>query len=148
MLTESSKSANNSVFSCVVMVLVLSALSRRSRCAPMFLAERFFNICSTPMVGDDRRAASLLPALVGDCCLRISVRILPGDGFPGVLSTSVTSPISDSIVPLPYMMGVVGVIGPVGPYGWFGCCWPVPLPKIWFRSGPALCAFFHIIRGE
>lgn len=69
------------------------------------------------MVGEDRNAASLLLLRVGDSSLRRVVRFRDGDGFPGVLSTSVTSPISDSMVPFPYIIGVVGVMGPVGPYG-------------------------------
>jgi hypothetical protein len=34
----------------------------------------------------------------------------PGNFRPGVLSASVTSPISDSMVPFPYIIGVIGVI--------------------------------------
>ena len=53
------------------------------------------------MVGDERSAASLLPLRVGDSSLRARTLFRDGEGFPGVLSTSVTSPMSDSMVPFP-----------------------------------------------
>jgi hypothetical protein len=57
-------------------------------------------------VGEDRKAASL--SLLTERRGEVGLDVLPT-----VLSTSVTSPMSESMVPLPYMMGVVGVIGPV-----------------------------------
>lgn len=94
---------------------MLSVLERRSRLGSIFLEDRLVDEDSMPMVGDDRSAASLLLSLVGECCLRANALALAGDGFPTVLSTSVTSPMSDSMVPFPYIIGVVGVTGPVGP---------------------------------
>ena len=96
------------------MVLVLSMDARRSLSREACCLARILMLLSTPMVGDDRSAAStrlsrsLRVGRGGDRRRRV------GEGFPGVLSASVTSPMSDSMVPLPYMMGVVGVMGAAG----------------------------------
>jgi hypothetical protein len=83
------------------MVLSLSMLDRRSRLA-FKLCLDFFIMAAAPVVGDDRSpAVSLSFERFGDPGLRIADLFRAGDGFPTVLSTSVTSPISESIVPLP-----------------------------------------------
>lgn len=140
-------------WSSVVMVLLLSRLDRLS-CAPPFRPLLALDLSvAIPMVGEERSAASLPLPRNGDSGLLNGIRLRDGD-LPGVLSASVTSPMSDSMVPLPYIIGVVGVMGPVGPYGWSIRCSPgVETANMWCicisaAEAAAAWAFFHIIRGE
>ncbi len=75
---ESSKSAKSAPWSCVVIVLVLSMLSRRSLWTLCF--DRFLIRAPTSAVGDDLRAASAPLPLVGDSCRRMTPRCR--EGFP------------------------------------------------------------------
>ncbi len=83
-----------------------------------------------PIVGDDRNGESR----------PFNRECVAFGALPGVLSASVTSPISDSMVPLPYMIGVVGVIGPMA----ICICPGGPIEK--FKS-PDLESF-HPSRGD
>ena len=130
----------------VVIVLVLSVLILLSFCV-VKLGFSFFAKPDWPVTGEVARStASILAFLL--CVAGPLYR--GGDGCPAVLSTSVTSPISERIVPFPYIMGVVGVKGADDPYPF---CWSYPIcaeltANILCKSEVAVTAawaLFHIM---